>query len=106
MATLYITEYRRVAGIGNAPIPMVNLEHLRTTALTFTGTSAATASAVGSDTEVVRLLADANCSVAFAVGSAPTATTAAGVPLPANAPEYFAVGPLKPRIAAITRATT
>lgn len=84
---LYVTEFRRVAGIGNAPTG-VTLRPLRTQVVDYSGGTAATAAAVGTDCEIVRVFTDTICSVE--VGTAPTATTSS-MPMAAESDWWFAV---------------
>ena len=62
-----------------------------TQSITTSGSSAATSSAIAASTYVVLITATAAAYVTF--GSAPTATAANGVMLPANWPTYFRISP-------------
>ena len=89
MATLYIDQFQLAGNNGfntvQAPLqpPLV-----ATTALSVSGTSAAT-SFLNEKTTLVRLQADTNCFVIF--GTNPTAITSSSTPLSVGTPEYFAV---------------
>ena len=100
MPTMYITEFAQEGVDAQGRItPIAKVPAVAQQAVVFTGTSAQ--SAVLSDaTTIVRLQADANCSVS--IGTNPTAT-AAQMRMVAGQTEYFSVQPggaLK--IAAIT----
>lgn len=88
MATLYITEYERMATDADGrPMPVAGREIIahQTRSLS---SSSAQSSAFNARTKYVRLFTDTACFVLF--GANPTATTS-HIPLAANATEYFEV---------------
>ena len=87
MAVLYITEYELLAVTANGNVPVGKEPAIATQALTYTGTSAASA-AFNSRTKFVRLHTDGICSIIFAAD--PTATTS-NPRMGANQTEYFGV---------------
>lgn len=86
MATLFISEYTG-ALIGGG---QVAVEPSITDQIVAVSGSSTASAAFSPSTHLVRLLADASCSIAF--GSSPTAALTSKL-LPANVPEYFAVRP-------------
>lgn len=91
MATLYISEYSE-SSFGQVPraLPVASEPALtEQTPITISGTSAQSA-AFNVKTRVIRVHADAICSIL--VGANPTATTA-NKRLAANSTEYFSVQP-------------
>lgn len=95
MATLYITEYERVDN-SNPPVAMVPA--IAKQAVTFTGTSAASA-AFNARTKMVRIHTDAICSIVF--GTTPVAV-ATDSRMAADQTEYFALSKADLKVAAIT----
>lgn len=87
MATLYISEYSATSKeSGNNPIQVAQEPALTDQAVTFT--TATQSNKFADATKLVRVIADANCHIAF--GTNPTAT-AGNKLLIANTVEYFGV---------------
>lgn len=88
MATLYITEYNQVGKDTREFPTYAPLEPaLAESTITLSGSSQQS-SDFNADTRIVRLVADAECHVAFA--SSPTATTSSQM-IPANIPQFHSV---------------
>jgi hypothetical protein len=88
--TVYLSEYAvQCRDESGALVPVGNEPALAVQALTLGGESSQS-QAFSAKTRFVRVLAEADCSVAF--GANPTATTAKAK-IPANVPEYFGVQP-------------
>ena len=76
-----------------------------TQTVAFSGTSAATANALGKHIVVIRVLASADCFIKIDTGT-PTATTS-DTPLAAGVPEYFRVDGYKTiKVAAVQSSTS
>lgn len=89
MPTLYISEFASLKAYPFTPVmPAAVAPSLADQAGVTIGAASAQSDAVGTQTQLVRLFADANCSVKF--GTDPTATNSS-TPLAANMPEYFQV---------------
>lgn len=76
MATLYITEYRRMArDLEGRLLPASNLSEVTATQAVSIGGASTQSSAFNADTRWIEIHPDATCSIA--VGKNPTATTGA-----------------------------
>lgn len=89
MATLYISEYASIGGIGNFPVQSPLEPSVTSQTVAIAGTSAQS-STFNDNTNFVRLHTDAICSVKF--GADPTAA-ATDARMAVNQTEYFAVHP-------------
>ena len=89
MSTLYITEFANMAGIGSRPVNVPPMQPLAEQTVAIGGSSVQS-SAFNAATYLIRVIADAACSIE--IGANPTAT-ATKMRLAANVPEYFAVHP-------------
>lgn len=102
MAKMWITEFQRPSSPGGAPLPATNLGAV-VAEQAFEFTTTTPSAALNPGTEMVRILADANCCIKYGAGSDPTATIN-NLPLTAGVPEYFEVPAGTARkIAAVTR---
>lgn len=101
MAKLWISQFKKPDATAGY-LPAVNLGAYIGQVNIDSFTTTTQSAALDGGTEIVRVLADANCCIAF--GTNPTAT-AADIPLTANVPEYFEVpaGGTVKKIAAVTR---
>lgn len=89
MATLYVTEFGASGAVGNFAIGAVQQQPIAEQTVAI-GASSAQSAAFNANTTIIRLQADAICSVEF--GANPTATTGK-MRLAANQTEYFTVPP-------------
>lgn len=89
MAVLYISEFANMAGVGSRPVNVAPMPPLveQTVAI---GAGSVQSNAFSATTQIIRVCADAVCSIV--IGANPTAT-ATTMRLAANVPEYFAVQP-------------
>lgn len=88
MPSLFITEFSSLqANPSMAAMPLPVTPSLADQVVTI-GAASAQSTGATAQTLMVRLFADANCSVKFGTNPAATATT---MPLAANVPEYFQV---------------
>lgn len=90
MATLYISEFSKVAMVDGRMTAVGLMPPVAEQTVTIAGASAPSA-AVNAATKYVRLHTDTACFVAF--GTSPTAVTASSLKLAANQTEYFGVSP-------------
>lgn len=98
MATLHITEFVSQGQDGRDFLaPIAQIPPLAQQAVTISGTSAQSAT-LNAATKLVRVIADAACTLEF--GTSPTAT-ASSMRLEAGSAEYFGIGGIM-KIAAIT----
>lgn len=89
MAKAHVQEYAALDRMyTGSPAPLAREPAVATQAVTFT--TSTQSSAFNADTQLVRIVADAACHLAF--GANPTAT-ANSMLLPSGAVEYFAVTP-------------
>ena len=89
MATLYLSEFANMAGVGSRFVNAAPMAPLAEQTLSIGGSSTRS-NAFSSTTQIIRVAADQACSIS--IGASPTAT-ATKARLPANVPEYFAVQP-------------
>lgn len=87
MAVLFITEFQTIGGSANFNAPIAAQPQLVNQTVSIGGSTTQSA-AFGANTSIVRLHADAICSVQFGTNPTATATTAR---MAANQTEYFAV---------------
>jgi hypothetical protein len=88
MATLYVTEFSKPATVSNGVVQVAQMPPIAQQTAVI-GTVVST-SAFNAATVLIRVHADAICSIA--IGTSPTATTAM-TRLAANQTEYFGVSP-------------
>jgi hypothetical protein len=89
MSTVYISEFANMAGVGTRFVNVAPMPPLVEQTVAISGSSTQS-NAFGATTQIIRVVADAVCSIK--IGANPT-VTAASARIPANVPEYFAVIP-------------
>lgn len=90
MSTLTIIEGQGVGKQITGEVQAMMLPFVTLQKVTFT-TTAGYSAAVNSNTGLVRLYADATCSVLASTTSSAAVTSVTGIPLVSSTPEYFAV---------------
>lgn len=91
MANVIVTEYRGTAtNVGAAPMQIAS-GLIASQVVAIGVSSALTGAAFNASTYVIRVYAEANCTVTY--GASPTATAANHVPLAAGQYDYFQVEP-------------
>lgn len=100
MAVVYITEFASTGSASQELVPAAKLPALASQVVAIGGASTAVTNAFQAGTTLIRVNADAPCSIAF--GAAPTAT-ATSMRMSGGATEYFVVDPSSAlKIAVIT----
>jgi hypothetical protein len=89
MSVLYVSEFANMASIGTRHLDVAPMPPIAEQTVSI-GVSSTQSSPFSSRTRVIRVCADAECSIK--IGDNPTALTAS-MRIPANVPEYFAVNP-------------
>lgn len=89
MATLYISEFANMAGVGSRFVNTAPMPPLVEQTVAIGGASTQS-NAFSATTQVIRVCADSVCSIEIGLNPTATATKAR---LPANVTEYFAVLP-------------